>query len=52
MGIGALILIAFIVALPFVILWVRGIDKMKRDHPDYRGEDLFGEDEEKSEKNN
>lgn len=29
-----------------VILWVSGIDYMKKNHPDYKGEDLFGEDEE------
>ena len=29
-----------------VILWVEGIDYMKKNHPDYKGEDLFGEDEE------
>lgn len=25
--------------------WVRGIDYMKENHPDYKGMDLFGEDE-------
>jgi hypothetical protein len=24
--------------------WVRGIDYMKENHPDYKGEDLFDED--------
>lgn len=24
--------------------WVRGIDYMKENHPDYKGEDLFGDD--------
>ena len=24
-------------------LWVRGIDYMKENHPDYKGDDLFGE---------
>ena len=24
-------------------LWVRGIDYMKENHPDYKGGDLFGE---------
>ena len=28
-----------------VILWVSGIDYMKKNHPDYKGEDLFGEEE-------
>jgi len=23
-------------------LWVRGIDNMKKNHPDYKGDDLFG----------
>jgi hypothetical protein len=23
------------------ILWVRGIDKMHKNHPEYNGEDLF-----------
>ena len=27
-----------------VILWVNGIDYMKENHPDYKGEDLFDED--------
>ena len=29
-----------------VILWVSGIDYMKRNHPNYKGEDLFEEEEE------
>lgn len=28
------------------ILWVRGIDTMHNEHPDYRGEDLFNEEQE------
>ena len=27
------------------ILWVRGIDYMNKNHPDYKGEDLFDEKE-------
>ena len=38
-GIGFSFLLAAIVAT----LWVRGIDYMKENHPDYKGEDLFGE---------
>ena len=37
-----------------VVLWVSGIDYMKNEFPDYKGEDLFGEDpldEKDSEKN-
>lgn len=29
------------------ILWVSRIDYMRKNHPDYKGEDLFGKDEEK-----
>lgn len=25
--------------------WIRGIDFMKENHPDYRGEDLFDEED-------
>jgi hypothetical protein len=28
-----------------VILWVSGIDYMKNNHPDYKGEDFFNEEE-------
>jgi hypothetical protein len=31
--------------LPIVYLWVRGIDYMHKNHPDYTGDDLFGIDE-------
>jgi hypothetical protein len=24
-------------------LWVQGIDKMNKEHPDYKGEDFFDE---------
>jgi hypothetical protein len=37
-GIGCSFVLAAIVAT----LWVRGIDYMKENHPDYKGEDLFG----------
>lgn len=34
--------------LPIVVLlavaWVRGIDYMRKNHPTYKGEDLFDED--------
>ena len=49
MTISAEILIAIFFALltPIVIsiLWVRGIDYMHKNHPDYKGHDLFDEDE-------
>ena len=28
-----------------VILWVSGIDYMKKNHPDYKGEDFFNEED-------
>ena len=38
-GIGCSALLAAIVSF----FWVRGIDNMKKNHPDYKGEDLFDE---------
>jgi len=35
----------FFVTLFISILLVRGIDFMKENHPDYRGEDLFDEED-------
>jgi hypothetical protein len=43
----AVILVGFVVSL-FIILvwqWIRGIDYMQENHPDYKGEDLFGEED-------
>ena len=42
-----LIAIFFALLIPIVIsiLWVRGIDYMHKNHPDYKGHDLFDEDE-------
>jgi len=40
-------LVYCIVAVAFIVtvaLWVNGIDYMKNEFPDYKGEDLFGED--------
>jgi hypothetical protein len=37
-----------LIAVPLVtiicILWVRGIDKMNENHPEYKGEDYLDED--------
>jgi ABC-type long-subunit fatty acid transport system fused permease/ATPase subunit len=44
------LIIISVVAAAFIIavgLWVEGIDYMNKNHPDYKGEDLFGEDEPK-----
>jgi hypothetical protein len=42
-----LISIFFVLLTPIVIsiLWVRGMDYMHKNHPDYKGHDLFDEDE-------
>jgi hypothetical protein len=39
--VGLIILTATIIA----IAWARGIDNMKTNHPDYKGYDLFDEDD-------
>ena len=50
-------LIVTITMLALIILlawaWVRGIDDMKDDHPDYKGEDFldWGDDEEDKDNN-
>jgi hypothetical protein len=45
MGILITILVVFIIC----ILWVKGITDMHEKHPDYKGDDLFGEDKEQEE---
>jgi hypothetical protein len=37
------ILIIIIVLVPIVWSWVNGIEHMSKNHPDYKGNDLFGE---------
>ena len=37
------ILFSLILSAIISFLWVRGIDKMKKDHPNYRGEDFLNE---------
>jgi hypothetical protein len=34
-----------LVFTPICWLWVRGLDDMQKNHPDYKGNDLFGEKE-------
>lgn len=36
--------IIYLITLIIAILWVYGIDYMHKNHPDYKGEDLFDED--------
>jgi hypothetical protein len=40
------IVVCVIVSVFIGIQWVNGIDYMHKNHPNYKGEDLFGEDEE------
>jgi len=35
------IIIIVLVVVPVTILWVRGIDYMQKNHPDYKGEDFL-----------
>ena len=35
------ILIIFILAIVVSVMWVGGIDKMKKEYPDYKGEDYL-----------
>jgi len=39
------ILIILVAAAFISVMWVNGVFKMKNDYPDYKGEDLFGLDE-------
>ena len=43
-GIGFSAVLAAVISLS----WVRGVDYMKENHPDYKGEDLFDEDDKNS----
>jgi hypothetical protein len=39
------LIITLIIVIPIAILWVRGIDNMKKNHPDYKGDDFLSWDE-------
>jgi len=41
-------MVIFILFLSLCIAlgWIRGINYMRKNHPDYKGEDLFDEDDE------
>jgi hypothetical protein len=47
-GIG----ISFILAGIISIFWVRGIDYMKTNYPDYKGEDFLNWDKDEEDENN
>lgn len=40
-----LIIVVFILLI--AVVWVRGIDNMKKNHPDYKGEDFLDWDDNK-----
>jgi hypothetical protein len=42
--------IMFFVVLGVAALWVKGIHSMHENHPDYKGEDFFNEEEKEKEK--
>jgi len=46
--VGLICCISGVAVIITVFLWVSGIDYMKENHPDYKGEDLFGEDDKKN----
>jgi len=45
------IVITFTVSFVIALLWVKGIDNMKRKHPDYKGEDFLDWDKNKQDEN-
>ena len=45
MGILVAILCILGTITPVIVFWIIGIDYMERNHPDYKGDDLFGENE-------
>ena len=44
MGVIIGIVGSFVLAAMVAIFWVRGIDYMKENHPDYKGEDFLNDD--------
>jgi hypothetical protein len=40
---ATIFLITMAVLFIVVYNWIKGIDYMKENHPDYKGKDLFGE---------
>lgn len=45
------IIISFLVAAPISYIWVKGIDNMRKNHPNYKGEDFLNWGEEDENKN-
>jgi hypothetical protein len=44
MELAITIIVVSVVSIAVGILWVNGINYMHKNHPDYKGEDLFDED--------
>lgn len=38
-----LVIIGALIIIGISVIWVRGVDYMEENYPDYRGEDLFNE---------
>lgn len=43
MELAITILVVSVISIFVGILWINGIDYMHKNHPDYKGEDLFDE---------
>ena len=48
MGYLVVILCSLFVSTIIAILWVKGIDNMKKNYPEYKGEDFLNWDEDKT----
>ena len=44
MGLGISIGVILVITMCISVIWVKGIDYMQENYPDYEGEDLFDED--------
>jgi len=42
------IIISFTIATIVTLFWVDGVDKIKQNHPDYKGEDFLNWDDNKN----
>ena len=42
------LIVTLIIVIPVSIMWVMGIDNMHKNHPDYKGEDWLGWDDNKN----
>lgn len=42
------LIITLLLVIPISVLWVRGVDKMNNEHPDYKGGDFLNWDDNKN----